>query len=90
VLAATLAEDVRSAAVGAVDGIPGPSTEGVLVMLTTHAPLPFSADAALRLGERNMPKYRELLTRVAAEWPEEAGYPVTGVRTLLEAPDDSP
>jgi hypothetical protein len=84
VLTATLSEDVRSAAVGAVDGIPGPSTEVVLVMLASHAPLPFSADAAVRLGERNLPNYRELLTRLAAEWPEEAGYPITDVRTLLE------
>ncbi|WP_163998229.1 hypothetical protein [Pyxidicoccus caerfyrddinensis] len=88
VLDAALPEDVRSAAVGAVDGVPGPAAEEALVTLASRAPLPFSADAALRLGGRDLRRHRPLLARLGAEWPEDAGYPVTDVRELLEEPEE--
>jgi hypothetical protein len=89
-LDAALPEDVRSAAVGAMDSIQGPAAEDALVELASRAPLPFSADAAVRLGGRNPKKHRPLLARLAAKWPADAGYPVTDVRELLEAPEEEP
>jgi hypothetical protein len=78
-------EDLRVIAIGALADYEIPEVDELLVEVSQKCGLPLCAYAATLLGSRNFAQYRDLLQQLADSWPEDARYPASEVRDLLES-----
>ena len=78
-------EQLKVMAINALRDYETPEVEEFLVEVSKTCTLPISAYAAKILGSRNLARYRDLLQELVDSWPEDARYPASEIRTLLES-----
>jgi len=75
--------DLRLLAMGALGAENSTAVLDLVADVAERTELPFSAYAAETLADADLPRYRPLLDKLAASWPDNAPYPASRVRNLL-------
>jgi hypothetical protein len=77
--------EIREFAISALRNVEGSAILESAARIAEESELPYCAYAGEILAERDLPRFRGLLERVSANWPQDAPYPAYEVRKLLRS-----